>query len=323
MTYLVPIMLFGWVPLSILFFSTLKPHHAALVCIIGGMLFLPMAGYRFSGFPDYGKATAIAFRLILGGRLSGQRQDISLKLRIYDLPMIIWCLCPIASSLANDLGLYDGLSSALDHTILWGIPYFCGRIYFQDAESLRDACLAIVVGGLLYVPLCLFEVRMSPQLSNMFYGFFPHSWQQHVREGHFRPIVFMQHGLMVSLWMAVSTVTAFWLWRSEQLAKEIKNIPMGVVILLLAITCLLCRSVNGVFALILGCSLYSFSRLFSKKYLPAFLLLLTIPFYISFRLSEIVTVDDLTNVVANFVSPERLVSFETRLTQEELFSTNT
>ena len=78
---------------------------------------------------------------------------------------------------------------------------------------------------------------MSPQLSNMFYGFFPHSWQQHVREGHFRPIVFMQHGLMVSLWMAVSSVTAFWLWRSEQL-KEIKNIPMGVVFILLSITCL-------------------------------------------------------------------------------------
>ena len=63
MTYLVPIMLFGWVPLSILFFSTLKPHHAALVCIIGGMLFLPMAGYNFSGFPEYDKSNCNRLRV--------------------------------------------------------------------------------------------------------------------------------------------------------------------------------------------------------------------------------------------------------------------
>ena len=60
-----------------------------------------------------------------------------------------------------------------------------------------------VLGGLIYVPLCLFEVRMSPQLHNMVYGFAQHSFGQTVRGGGWRPMVFMQHGLAVGLFMSV------------------------------------------------------------------------------------------------------------------------
>lgn len=320
MTTLVPIMLFGWVPLTIVLFMGLKPHHAVLCAIIGGWLILPMATYNLPGFPAFTKNAAIAFGLIIGGRLSGHRQAAPFQWRVYDLPMLIYCLNPIATSLSNHLGLYDGISGSFYQIVVWGIPYLAGRVYFTDADKLRDLCLGIIVGGLLYVPLCLYEIRMSPQLSNIFYGFFPHSFGQHMRYGGFRPIVFMQHGLMVALWMAISSTVAFWFWRGKE-ADKIKGFffSMPVLVAALAITTVLCKSVNGWFAFVAGClSFYIFRRF--KSNFPFLLLLLVIPLYIGLRSTDSISTDRVKSVAGSFVDEDRVESLEIRLSQENLFS---
>ena len=316
MTILVPLMLFGWIPFTVILFCNLKPHRAVLISVIGGILFLPQTGYDLSGLPVYTKQTAIALGIILGGQLSGKRSTFVFKITRLDVPMLIWCLCPIFSSLSNGLGLYDGLSSTFDQTIIWGVPYFAGRIYFRDIASVRDLCYGIVIGGLLYMPLCLYEVRMSPQLSKDLYGFFPHSWRQHFRYGSFRPIVFMQHGLMVSFWMAASSVVMFWIWQNKQL-RYIKGVPVSVVFLSLAVTCMICKSVNGFFALFVGCSLY-FVRGREGSRSVTWLLLL-IPLYLFFRMNEIVTATDLLEIAGGYLDEERVHSFSVRLIQENLF----
>ena len=78
--------------------------------------------------------------------------------------MLAWCVCPLFSSLTNDeLGLYDGFSETLDQTLAWGVPYFMGRLYLGDAAGLRaDLVVGVVLGGLLYIPLCLYEMRATP-----------------------------------------------------------------------------------------------------------------------------------------------------------------
>ena len=53
-TVLVPMMLFGWVPITILSFLLFKkPHHAVLFSVLGGMLFLPQFKYDLPTFPDF------------------------------------------------------------------------------------------------------------------------------------------------------------------------------------------------------------------------------------------------------------------------------
>ena len=42
----------------------------------------------------------------------------------------------------------------------------------------------------------------------MVYGFFPHSWLQHVRGGGFRPIVFMNHGLVLGIFLSMAVVAS-------------------------------------------------------------------------------------------------------------------
>jgi len=319
MTILVPIMLFGWVILTVILFFTLKPHRAVLFSVIGGCLFLPMVSYNLPGFPEYSKNTAIALGLILGGRLSGQRKAASFEWKLYDLPMFLWCLSPIVTSLTNQLGFYDGLASSFENIIIWGIPYLTGRIYFNSASTLRDLCLGIIIGGLLYVPLCLYEIRMSPQLSNTFYGFFPHSFLQHFRYFGFRPIVFMQHGLMVSLWMAVSSIIAFWFWLSRDI-KQLKGIPtMPFIVAVLVITSVLCKSANGWFTLVIGCGFYFINR-YSKTRIPFLLLILIVLFYIGLRSINFISAHDVEKAAAYVFDAERIESLAYRLSAEDLFT---
>ena len=219
-------MLFGWVPFTIFLFFRLPAHRAVLVSVIGGFLLLPMARYDLPGIPPFDKYASISLGLILGGRLSGKRRQADFQWRLYDLPMVLWCLSPVPSSLTNGLTFYNGISVVYGQIMIWGIPYLAGRIYFIDKESLRELCLGIIIGGIVYALLCAYEIRMSPRLHINIYGFFQHDWRQHRRYGGFRPIVFMQHGIMVAVWMAACTTTAFWMWR-KRLVEQIKGGTYG------------------------------------------------------------------------------------------------
>lgn len=318
MNFLIPVALFGWIPLTIFLFLHLKPHHAAMVSVIGGTLFLPMAGYDPPGLlPPFTKNSVIAIGLFLGARLSGQRRAAHFRWSRYDLPMLVWCLCPLASSLSNGLGVYDGIAGIWGNVSLWGIPYLAGRMYIDNVEKVRDLGVAIVIGGLIYLPLCLYEIRMSPQLSNMIYGFFPHSFAQHHRYGGFRPIVFMQHGLMVALWMAATSTTAFWMWRSGVI-KHLKGIPFSLCVLAMIVTAVLCKSANGWIALSLGIGSYFLFRLF-RSTKPFRLLALLIPCYMALRIMGTLAASDVEIQMSRFVDAERVDSLAIRLKQEDLF----
>lgn len=319
MTLLVPVMLFGWIPLTILFFLVMRPRTAVLCSVIGSFLFLPMATYDLPGIPAYSKTTAAALGLILGGLISDQRGEVSFRWRAYDLPMAVWCfISPLASSVVNELGLYDGLSGVVTTFLNWGIFYWAGRKYFNDCLALRDLSIGMIIGGLIYIPLCLFELRMSPQLSNIFYGFFPHIFSQHVRYGGYRPIVFMQHGLMVALWMAQISIVTYWLWRNK-IIRHIKGMPIALLALMLIVTAIFCKSVNGWTFLLVGivCCFY-FKMCRSVKLFQWILLL--IPIYITLRVIGVLSAETIIEKASLFIDAERLESLSARLMQEDLFS---
>ena len=316
MTPLVPLMLIGWVPFTIFLCNKFKSHKAVIISVIGGVMFLPQTGYDIPGLPNYDKRTAIALGLLLGARLSGMRKATTFRWQLYDLPMIVFCCVPFISSLLNGLGSYEGLSGILEHVVFLGIFYLAGRMYFTSLGSLRDLVVGIVVGGLIYMPLCWYEIRMSPQLSNIFYGFFPNSFAQQYRYGGFRPVVFMSHGLMVALWMSICTVTAYWLWRSGRL-KHIGGMPMSIIVVLLTGTTILCKSANGWLTMALGCGAYSFYKVFKTKMLVVLLLFLVA--YPVCRVSGILSAETVTGWASEVVDQTREGSLGVRLLQEDLF----
>lgn len=62
----------------------------------------------------------------------------------------------------------------------------------------------------------LIEVRLSPQLNTWIYGFFQHSFEQMMRDGGFRPIVFLYHALWVGFFTMTALIAALALWRAAK-----------------------------------------------------------------------------------------------------------
>ena len=100
----------------------------------------------------------------------------------------------------------DRTLALLFRSIKWGVPYFLGRSYLLEPRALRELTWAIFLGGLVYVPLCLFEMRISPQLHKWAYGFRSSAFAMELRWGGYRPQVFMQSGLAVAMWMTSASL---------------------------------------------------------------------------------------------------------------------
>lgn len=315
MTILVPVVLFGWIPLILLLFGLLPPRRAVIVAFIGAWLFLPMAGYSIEGLPDFTKMTATSYGAILGVVLFDAARLIRFRLSWIDLPMAVWCLVPFASSVTNGLGVYDGLSGIVNTTIVWGLPYFLGRLYFSDLEGLRELAIGIILGGLIYVPLCLYEIRMSPQLHNIVYGFHQHDFGQTKRFGGWRPVVFMQHGLAVGMWMATASLIGVWLWRAKTL-RQIRGVPMALLVPVLLATAILCKSFGALVLLVGGLGAL-FAVKMTRSKVAVWCLILVVPVYLVARIGLRWDGAEAVDVIA-LVSEERAASFATRLKNEIL-----
>jgi hypothetical protein len=316
MSPVVHVVMFGWVPAVVGLFSFLKPRHAVIASFLIAWLFLPVARYEIPGLPDYTKISATCFGIFLAAAIFDAGSLSRFRLRTLDIPMIVWCLCPIASSLTNGYGIYDGLAMSLRQVIQWGFPYFIGRVYFSSGEGLRDLAVGIFIGGMIYVPLCLYEIRFSPQLHNLIYGFHQHTFAQTLRWGAWRPMVFLDHGLMLGAWMMSASLVGVWLWRTGVL-KDCKGMPAGWMVLLLLLTTVLCRSTGAAAQLFMGCAALFMTRRLQK---PLFLILLiAIPLlYIPARVSGAWTGENLVSLVSTTVSRERADSLAYRMFNEKI-----
>lgn len=81
-----------------------------------------------------------------------------------------------------------------------------GRKFLSDEESHRRLMRIFCVAAVAYAFLALFEVRMSPRLNIMVYGFFPHAWDQHFRDGGWRPLVFLDHALHLGIFLSYALI---------------------------------------------------------------------------------------------------------------------
>jgi hypothetical protein len=320
MSPLVPLVMFGWIPVVLAIFVRRPPQQAVLIAFMGAWLLLPEAEYALSGVPDYTKMSATCVGILAACLIFDGKRMRELALKPYDIPMISWCLCPLLSSISNELGLYDGLAQSLNQTFTWGLPYLIGRLYFTDPVSLRTLAYAIVIGGLFYVPLCLIEIRISPQLHRMVYGFHQHQFAQSIRGNGFRPTVFMEHGLMVGMWMATSSLLAFWLWFMQGLRRlsipRFGSASFGGPLLLLLITTVLCKSYGALALLVLGIgSLVASYSLRTRSIL--IVLLLLPPIYCVTRSIGVFDGQGLV-VAAAGVDLERAESLAFRLSNEDL-----
>jgi hypothetical protein len=236
---------FAWVPVSLLAFAMLRPHIAVLVVMMSGFLFLPnLELLRDRPFP-WEKREAIGLVLTLGVLAFDSRRVLRFRPRWMDAFVGLWLVVPSISSLANGHGPYDAGSALMHRWLLWGAAYFVGALYLRTHKDLRDVLWAVFLGGLAYVPLCLIEVRLSPQLHYWLYGMHQHPFfSQTKRGGGFRPMVFLDHGLQASLWMATAMVAGAGLWWLLRV-RQARGFSMGWLVAAVAVAWVLSKSTGA------------------------------------------------------------------------------
>lgn len=314
MNWLVPVALYGWSPFVAVMFASLTPVRAVIVSYLVGWMFLPVASFELFGFFDYTKHTAVPLVVFLAVLVFDSPSVRRLRFTALDLPVAAFCVVPLLSSLSNDLGWYDGLSALTYQTITWGLPYITGRAYFSSPEGLRRLALGILVGGLVYVPLCLWEIRMSPQLHAELYGFHQHDWIQTLRFGGYRPMVFMDHGLMVGLWLAAASLIGLALWMGTGVRK-LWGIPLSIVVPALLVTTVLCKSIGALVLLFVATLALVAMRAFRTS-LPMALLVCVPSTYVLMRAAGAWSGSEMTELVSEF-SGDRASSLSYRLEAEE------
>lgn len=303
-----------WLPVVLMMFALFPARRAVLISVIGGWLFLPTAIYEVRGLPNIDKAAVAMIPVLLGATLFDSRRLLQFRPRWFDLPMCIFCMASTITSLRNGLGMYDGMSWFLSTTIPWGISYLLGRLYFSDLKGIQELAVGLVLGGLVYVPFCWVEIRMSPQLHRWIYGYHQHTFGQTIRFGGYRPMVFLQHGLMVGLWMGSATLMAFWLWRARAV-RAIAGIPISACAIVLLVTLIAIKSTGAILLFGAGIAVIFVPGHWRASWLIIALCLLSVS-YMGLRASGIWEAEQLVSVASTLINEDRARSLEGRVREE-------
>lgn len=308
-----------WLPIVLFFFSKYPPRKAMIISFLGGLLFLPQkAGFKLPLIPDYEGMTATCYAIFIGIIIFEPQIFKQLKLSWIDLPVLLFGIAPLVSSLSNGLGFYDGINQSITQITIWGLPYFLGKLYLNNFVAFKELAINTVKGALIYVPLSLYEIRMSPQLHSMVYGYFPHSFDQTIRYGGWRPQVFMIHGLLWALFMMTASVIAIGLWQGKVI-KKIWQIPIEWICLILIVTLILGKSTGSLILMLIALMILFTAKIIPTK-IPLLIILSGIIIYLIISISGNLQADTVVNFISDHINPERAQSLKFRLDNEELLS---
>lgn len=252
--------IFAWPAVAIAIFSKWRPEVALLASLIGAFLLLPEKTHlNLPLLPTINKHTIsalIALVLVLVVARSKSNNVLpGLLPRNWTARILIALLLlgqfgtvltnrdylSYGETILPGHSLYDGFSFAMSSALLL-VPFLLARKVLGRPEDNRLVLMVLCFAALGYSLLALFEVRMSPQLHRMVYGFFPHSFFQHIRGDGFRPIVFLSHGLVLSLFFSLGVLATLGLARTE--AGGRRGV-YGFAAFWLILTLVLCKSVGA------------------------------------------------------------------------------
>ncbi|HTV18200.1 MAG TPA: O-antigen ligase family protein, partial [Polyangiaceae bacterium] len=128
---------------------------------------------------------------------------------------------------------HTALTFIMEDFLLVFVPFYLGAALYRDRDALRDFIRIFATAGVLYAPLVMLELRFSPQLHAWVYGYHQHSWLQVMRDGAFRPMVFMHHGLALALFMATCGVLAFGMAKGKEKLLKVNALPIAIFLTVL------------------------------------------------------------------------------------------
>lgn len=255
------LMLLAWPMIAVVLYQRLPIERALIWSILGAYLILPpLANFDFPLIPPFNKISIpnlVAFGicvLMLGRRIPFLPESGAGKVL-----MLLFLMSPVATVLTNSdpiwfnvgglpgLRAHDSISAVIGQAIDI-LPFILARQLLATEKAQREIVLALMLAGLAYSLPMLVEIRLSPQINVWVYGFFQHDFIQMMRDGGFRPIVFLPHALWVAFFTLMALLSAVALWRAEPSKRAMHMLAAGYFGVLLV----LCKSMASLaYALLL------------------------------------------------------------------------
>ena len=219
-----------WPLVTVFLFLKLPPGRAVIATLLAGYLFLPEppAGFDLPLIPPLTKHTIPALSaLVMWLWLYPLNTNLLPRTGLAVALLLLFVFSPVATTLLNmdpihwgefyiqGMTLKDSLGFVIQQMLLV-IPFLLARRFLYRAEDQRDLLYAFMIGGLVYSPLMLVEVALSPQLNMWIYGYYQHDFIQTIRFGGFRPMVFVYHGIWAAFYLLMALLSAYALWRTKQ-----------------------------------------------------------------------------------------------------------
>lgn len=335
------LMVFIWPVVVYRLFARLPLADAVCWSILGGYLLLPQplaVSIDLPMLPAIDKNTVPAMSALIAaaafaaphGRVTAQaeilpglwpRQWVVMTL------MLVLLLGGVGTVLTNGdplifsghqlagLRLYDAASMSMA-TMVELMPFLLARKYLATPAAQLRVVVILATAALAYSLPALWEVRMSPQLSRHIYGYFPHSFAQHIRAGGFRPVVFLHHGLWLAIFFCGGFLATLALWRGAAKANRSRWM---IAALWMLMTLVLSKGVGSLaIGLLLGALIVFLP--FRLQILWAAALASIILIYPSMRGAGLVPIDSILSAAQSY-SEERAASLEYRLRNEDMLLT--
>jgi len=237
-------------------YTRLDPARALIWTILAGYLVLPpLTRIDFPVVPDFDKDTLPALTaLALSVFLLRDRVAFLPSGWLGRLLILLFVLSPFATVLTNadpipiedgdipGMRVYDSIAAVANH-VIYALPLFLGRRYLATPQAARALLAALVAAGLVYSLPMLIESRVSPQMNVWIYGFFQHDFFQTIRQGGYRPVVFLPHGLWVAMFTLMCLAAAAVFLRMGPAEARPKQM---LVFLYLAFMLVVCKSAGVV-----------------------------------------------------------------------------
>jgi hypothetical protein len=327
-----------WVPISAMIFATTTPVRAVVYTVVFGTLFLPeRAAVDPPILPPIDKHGLSMICALVGLTMTAPRRVFDAKpFRGWDVPILLMIVTHVGTVQTNgDTFIYGGQldwngepfpitvlpslppsyvfpMTMQDLVNLWA-PFFLARATIRSREDAGELLRALSLGAVLYVPLMVAEMVLSPQIHRWVYGYHASNFAHAVRGSGFKPNVFLMGGLAVALFGFVSVSAATTLHRTRLPAG-----PVPAIVAVGGMTLALVFSRNTAVLVYLAATLPL--AMFTRARTQARVALIIVSLFAAFpylRVSDRVPTEDLVALSARY-NDERAQSLKFRFDNENI-----
>lgn len=317
-------MLLLWPVLAPILFAKMAPPRGLTCALLGGLFFLPeKTVIQFSGVPDLDKTTAAIISVFIMDIFIYRNKFIFLpKQKIEKLFILFTIIFPIITVYTNRDGFLIGstfvrglnFSDVTNMCFTALLIVYSWRLGVQRLNSEERICDCLSVFTIImafYGLLIFLELWIAPVLHSQIYGFFPHEFYQHIRGNGYRPLVFMEHTLVISKYCAMALISILVLAPSRDIFSKYQIFLILYFILIMVLS-------KSLSALVLGftAAVPLFFARSGRAVLIITILSAVILVYPILRSPGIFPSNEIINVIENF-NEERARSLAFRFNQEE------